>query len=61
MPFAQAITLPLIAAAAIYLRYRRAGRRVTPGLVWDTFLWLSLLAFVAAAMYGVWSQLKKLL
>lgn len=59
--FAQAITLPLIAAAAIYMRYRRADRRVTPGVIWDAFLWLSLLAFIAAAVYGVWSQLEKLL
>jgi manganese transport protein len=59
--FAQAITLPPIAAAAIYMRYRRTDRRVTPGLIWDAFLWLSLLAFMAAAGYGVWSQLRKLL
>jgi manganese transport protein len=58
--FAQALTLPMIAAAALYLRYRRTDRRLTPGLVWSALLWLSLLAFVAAAVYGVWSQLRKL-
>ncbi|HEY8503120.1 MAG TPA: Nramp family divalent metal transporter [Gemmataceae bacterium] len=58
--FAQALTLPMIAAAAIYMRYRRTDRRLTPGLVWTVLLWLSLLAFVAAAAYGVWSQLKDL-
>jgi hypothetical protein len=43
----------MIAAAAIYLSYRRTDRRLTPGLVWSVLLWLSLLAFVAAAIYGV--------
>jgi Mn2+/Fe2+ NRAMP family transporter len=57
---AQAVTLPMIAAAALYLRYRRTDRRLTPGLVWDAFLWLSLLAFFVAALYGVWSQVKGL-
>lgn len=59
--FAQAVTLPLIGAAAVYLRYRRTDRRLTPGLVWDFFLWLSLLAFTAAAVYGVGNQLRQLL
>ncbi len=58
--FAQALSLPMIAGTAIYLRYRRLDRRLTPGLIWTAFLWLSLLAFVAAAGYGVWSQLRSL-
>lgn len=58
--FAQALTLPMIAAAAIYLRYRRTDRRLTPGLVWSVLLWLSLMAFLAAALYGLWSQISKL-
>ena len=48
----------MIASAAIYLRYKQTDGRLTPGLVWSIFLWVSLLAFVAAAMYGIWSQLK---
>jgi manganese transport protein len=58
--FAQAVTLPLLASAAVYLRYRRTDRRLAPGRAWDAFLWLSLLALVAAAVYGVWSQVKGL-
>ena len=58
--FAQALTLPMIAAAAVYMRYRRSDRRLTPGLLWDAFLWLSLLGFFATAIYGVWNIYQKL-
>jgi manganese transport protein len=50
---AQAATLPMIGAAALWLRYRRTDRRLAPGLAWDVFLWLSVLAFCAVAGYGV--------
>jgi Mn2+/Fe2+ NRAMP family transporter len=56
---AQALTLPMIGAAAIYLRYRRTDRRLAPGLLWDMLLWASLLAFIVAALYGIWSALKR--
>ncbi len=59
--FAQAVTLPMVAAAAVYLRYRRTDRRITPGLLWDIFLWVSMLGFFAAALYGVWNSYQKLL
>ena len=59
--FAQAVTLPMVAAAAVYLRYRRTDRRLTPGLLWDIFLWVSMLGFFAAALYGVWNSYQKLL
>lgn len=58
--FAQALTLPMIASAAVYMRYRRADRRLTPGLLWDIFLWLSMLGLFAAALYGIWDSYKKL-
>ena len=58
--FAQALTLPMIATAALYLRYRRTDRRLTPGLLWDLLLWLSMLAFFAAALYGLWNTYQKL-
>ena len=58
--FAQALTLPMIACAAVYLRYRRTDRRITSGLLWDLFLWLSMLAFFATALYGVWDSYSKL-
>ena len=45
---AQALTLPPIAAAAIYLRYKRTDRRVAPNIVTDLFLWIA-----AAGMWTV--------
>ncbi len=57
---AQALTLPMIAGAAVYLRYRRTDRRITPGMLWDIFLWLSMLALFATALYGLWDSYKKL-
>jgi hypothetical protein len=55
----QGLSLPFIAAAAVYLRYRRTDRRLTPGLLWDAFLWLSLVGLTVAAVYSIWSQFKK--
>lgn len=57
---AQALTLPMIATAAVYLRYRRTDRRITPRLFWDIFLWLSMLGLFATALYGLWDSYRKL-
>ena len=56
----QAVTLPVIGAAAVFLRYRRTDRRITPGLVWDVFLWISVAVLLVAALYGVFTQMDKL-
>lgn len=56
----QGISLPFIAGAAVFLRYRRTDRRITPGLLWDAFLWLSLLGLSAAAVYSVWNGFGEL-
>ena len=58
--FIQAVTLPLIGAAALFLRYRRTDHRITPGVVWDIFLWLSVIVLLVAALYGVYTQIDKL-
>ena len=50
---AQAATLPMIGATALWLRYRRTDRRLAPGPAWDVFLWLSVLGFCAVAGYGL--------
>jgi Mn2+/Fe2+ NRAMP family transporter len=57
--FVQALTLPMIAAAAVFFRYRRTDRRLTSGPVWDIFLWLSLLALTVVAAYGLFDVYKK--
>ncbi len=53
----QAITLPLIAAAAVFLRYRRTDPRVTAGKLWDILLWISMLGLIFAGGYLGASQL----
>jgi Mn2+/Fe2+ NRAMP family transporter len=50
----QAVTLPMIGTAALYLRYRRTDRRLLSGRIWDLLLWLSVLGLYVAAGYGVW-------
>ncbi len=57
--FVQALTLPMIATAAIVLRYRRTDRRLTSGPLWDFFLWLSVLGLYVAAVYGVWDSVLR--
>ncbi len=42
----QAVTLPMIATAAVFLRFRRTDRRLASGKIWDIFLWIS-----AAGLY----------
>jgi len=57
--FMQAITLPMIGAAAMYLRYQHTDRRIRPGRLWDIFLWVSVLGLFATAVIGVVDNLKK--
>jgi hypothetical protein len=47
--FIQAITLPMICSAAVFLRYRRTDPRLRPGLAWDLFLWLSVVGMTIVA------------
>ncbi|HET6883581.1 MAG TPA: Nramp family divalent metal transporter [Pirellulales bacterium] len=50
--FAQAVTLPLISGAAIYLRYKRTDRRLAPSLFTDICVWIAFLLIAAAALYS---------
>jgi hypothetical protein len=59
--FMQAMTLPMIAASAVYLRYRRTNPAIAPGRVWDGFLWLSMTGLFVAAVYGMWDSVMKLM
>jgi hypothetical protein len=56
----QAITLPMIATAAVVLRYRRTDRRLLSGRFWDIFLWLSTVGLYVAAGYGLWEGVRQL-
>ncbi|MCH9789795.1 MAG: Nramp family divalent metal transporter, partial [Planctomycetes bacterium] len=53
----QAIMLPMLGVAAIYLRYTRIDSRLTPGRIWDLLLFLSCLGLLIAGSYGVYKQL----
>lgn len=59
--FGQALTLPMISAAAIYFRYRKLDRRLTPPLILDICLWLALVSITLVAAYALRDQIGKLL
>jgi Mn2+/Fe2+ NRAMP family transporter len=54
----QAIMLPMLAAAALFFRYRRSDPRTMPGPIWDIFLWVSAGGLLVA---GGWAALVKLI
>jgi Mn2+/Fe2+ NRAMP family transporter len=54
--YAQAITLPVISAAAVYLRYYRTDKRLAPSWASDIFLWIALLLITAVSCYAVISD-----
>lgn len=53
----QAIMLPMLGVAAIYLRYTKIDSRLAPGRLWDLLLFLSCLGLLIAGGYGVYKQL----
>lgn len=57
----QAIMLPMLSVAALFFRYRRNDKRVTPGIVWDIFLWISTVGMFVAASCLVYSEVNKVL
>ncbi len=58
---AQALSLPFIAGAAIYLRYRDADRRVAPSIVSDVCTAVACLLITAVAVYSVIEQIRQIL
>ena len=57
----QAIMLPMLSVAALFFRYRRNDRRVSPGLAWDICLWISTVGMFLAAGCLVDTELNKAL
>ena len=55
----QAIMLPMLAATALFLRYRRIDPRLAPTLVWDIFLWISSMGMLVAGCWAAWSEISK--
>lgn len=58
---AQAIMLPLIAGATIYLRVRDNDPRVGPSKLSDTFTWLAFIGITAVASYSVFDLVRSFL
>ncbi len=49
----QALLLPMLGVAALFFRYRRCDPRIRPGRLWDTFLWISVVAFFIVGGVGI--------
>jgi len=54
--YAQAITLPVISGAALYLRYFRTDKRLAPSWPSDLFLWIACLLITAVSCYAVFKD-----
>jgi Mn2+/Fe2+ NRAMP family transporter len=57
--FAQGITLPVIAGATVYLRYRRTDRRIAPSALTDVFLLLATVLVTLFAAWALWDNAAK--
>jgi len=57
----QAIMLPMLAFAAIYFRFRRSDRRITPSRIWDACLILSGFAMTITSLWLVALQVQDFL
>ena len=51
--FLQAATLPIIAGAALYLRYFRTDPRLAPSRLSDFLLWFAFLSMAACSLYAI--------
>lgn len=54
---AQGVMLPMLAAAALFFRYRRAVEGLRPGTWWDALLWISAGAMLIT---GVWTVYERM-
>lgn len=55
---AQAATLPMIALATIYFRYRQVHRCLRPWWITDALLWVAVVSILVVAAYAVPSQIQ---
>jgi hypothetical protein len=53
----QGIMLPMLAGAALFFRYKRSDSRITPGFVWDAFLWISAIGMLITGLWTVWAKI----
>jgi hypothetical protein len=57
---AQALMLPFIAGATLYLRERDTDRRVGPSFLSDMLTWIAFFSISAVAIYSTYGQAKPL-
>src|SRR5262249_16808546 len=55
---AQALMLPFIAGATLYLRQRDTDRRVGPSFLSDMLTWIAFFSISAVAIYSTYGQAK---
>jgi manganese transport protein len=56
--FFQGISLPVIAAIAVYFRYRKIDQRLAPSRIADLWLWLALISITTVAVYATWERMS---
>jgi hypothetical protein len=54
---AQALMLPFLGLAALYMRYRLSAEGLRPGFLWTAFLWVAFVAMTAVGLYQFGRQL----
>lgn len=57
---AQAATLPMIAFATLYFRYKRVDKKLQPWIVTDLLLWIAVISITIVAVYSLQDSLNKL-
>lgn len=57
---AQAVMLPMLGIAALYFRYRRCDRRITPGKLWDLMLCISVVGLLVTGTWAAKSAVEEL-
>ncbi len=58
---AQAMTLPMIASAAIYFRYFKIHPGIRPTMITGGMVWVALISIWIVAMYAVPKQFMELI
>lgn len=57
--FMGALMLPLLGVTALYGRYRRSDARLAPSVIWDVFLWLSVVGMFVAGGWALYDKVLK--
>jgi len=58
---AQAATLPMIALATVFFRYRRVDKRLKPLAIVDILLWVAVISITIVAMYTLSDSISQLM